>query len=373
MRAELINARSERRNSDPLAYFLPNQEPLHVMVDGIVASESLKKTLLKSEVIEKASRGVNPKEIEKTLPNGLTTNDFVGVLKLALLTECATKSYGEIIGSSGERHGQLWLVKYVNEFWIPDELTHFEPYKKILNQYGFSDEELQKEIDETRARKFDYGELHNPLQTAGFGTIQEELTANYHNLIADCLKPAAPEAAEAAYAVTRRERLHMAQYRDMAAAQLAQNPLMLGQLGWALADFRLPGNSIAPEYQKHAREWVPRLDPNKPQNIEKVKKEIFGAFYRIVKEPDIASMLLLDVAVKKDVKTSIVSPRQIQDFLDGLLDRFGKNWGHQFFGEALLQSVSDRPLFETRGIFGPVVNGLRDRLSKEVKKIDVVG
>src|SRR5437764_251302 len=53
------------------------------------------------------------------LPEGVTEDDFIGILRLALLTECATESYAEVISSIGRRFEAPWLSRFTERVWAP--------------------------------------------------------------------------------------------------------------------------------------------------------------------------------------------------------------------------------------------------------------
>ena len=52
------------------------------------------------------------REVLKTLPEGMSEEDFYGILKLALLTECATDLYAAAISDRGRHYGAPWLVRF---------------------------------------------------------------------------------------------------------------------------------------------------------------------------------------------------------------------------------------------------------------------
>src|SRR5690606_9812552 len=77
-----------------------------------------------------------------TLPPGLTEDDFVGILKLAMLTECATDIYVHEISSRAREYNAPWLERFNERVWKPDEYMHAEPFKRILLALGHEEAEL---------------------------------------------------------------------------------------------------------------------------------------------------------------------------------------------------------------------------------------
>src|SRR5687767_12131045 len=189
------------------------------------------------------------KGVLKTLPDALAEDDFYGILKLALLTECATDSYAAAISERGRMYGADWLVRFNEQVWVPDEYMHAEPFRMALLSLGASEAELDREIRETQEKRFEHVGGDTPVQVCTFGMVQEYLTDHYHGLIAKLFKPAAPVAAKLTFHIKQRETLHMVWYRDMAAIQVAANPDFVYDVSWELANFRLPGNSLTPELQ----------------------------------------------------------------------------------------------------------------------------
>lgn len=91
---------------------------------------------------EEAARGINRKVIVASLPRALTEEDFVQIVYLALLTECATESYAQVFEESSRRFNALWLGRFTERIWVPDELGHSDPFKAILLPFGYSEAEV---------------------------------------------------------------------------------------------------------------------------------------------------------------------------------------------------------------------------------------
>src|SRR5690606_1471374 len=71
-------------------------------------------------------RSLSPEEFEveldtsrvlSTLPPGMSEDDFVGILKLAMLTECATDVYVHEISSRARVYEASWLERFNENVW----------------------------------------------------------------------------------------------------------------------------------------------------------------------------------------------------------------------------------------------------------------
>jgi hypothetical protein len=78
------------------------------------------------------------------LPEGMTEDDLVGMLKLAMLTESATDSYAAVFADGAQRYNTPWLTRFNEKVWVPDEHTHYLPYKLMLQSLGYGEQELDQ-------------------------------------------------------------------------------------------------------------------------------------------------------------------------------------------------------------------------------------
>jgi hypothetical protein len=264
----------------------------------------------------------------ETLPEGLTEDDFAGILKLALLTESATDSYGSVFADSAREHDAGWLARFNHDVWVPDERTHHAPFKLMLLGLGFSEDELDREI--RQAQEVDY--IHHcgttPVHLTTFGVVQEYLTDNWHGKVADLMKSAAPEAAYMAYRIKQRETLHTVWYRDMTALQVEANPHLLPHVAETLMNFEMPGNTVAPEQQARARDWLPLLGVD----FERISRDLVRLVYEIAGSTRNSGRLLVEIAAQKGVALGPLSARHIQL----ALNRLGGP-GYGLLGEAMLE------------------------------------
>jgi hypothetical protein len=273
----------------------------------------------------------------KTLPEDMSEEDFYGILKLALLTECATDLYAAAISERGREYDANWLVRFNERVWVPDEYMHAEPFRMALLSLGFSEEELDREIRETQERTFVHVGGDTPVNVCTFGMVQEYLTDHYHGLIAKLLKPAAPKLAAMTFHIKQRETLHMVWYRDMAAMQVAAKPEYVSDVAYELAKFRLPGNSLIPDLQARAVDWLPKMGAD----FQQLTKDLIRHIYLITGSPKQMGRMVYDLTQIKDYGLGALKAPQVKWALDR-----GDGWGHQLVGEALLERLGLSFLFK---------------------------
>jgi hypothetical protein len=262
------------------------------------------------------------------LPPGLTEEDFRGILKLALLTECATDSYSAVIGASARRFDVPWLGRFNERVWAPDERTHLTPYKLFLLQLGFSEAELDRDIEETRQRQYVHFGGETPVHVTTFGMIQEYLTDSWHGLISELFREAAPEARHMVLRIKRRETLHTAWYRDMTALQIEANPAYVQYVASEVAGFHMPSMSLVPELHLQARSWQHVIGAD----FEGIFRDLLRLVQSTLNSVRLTGELVITLAAEKKIKLGPISSRQ----LAVALRRLGGP-GYGIIGEAVLE------------------------------------
>jgi len=300
---------------------------LEALVDQIVARPG---AVLDVKVLEERSAQLDISKVIETLPEGITREDFVGILKLAMLTECATDSYAAVFTEGADKYDAPWLNRFNQTVWVPDEYTHYAPYKYMLQSLGYSEEELQREMRETKERVYTHCCGNSPVELTTYGTVQEFLTDHWHGLIAKLLKPAAPYAAQSANLVKRRETLHTVWYRDMTALQVEENPELIELVGKTLTTFEMPGAAVAPAYGPHALDWMQRTNVDFAQ----IARDLIRHFSESAGSVKRSGQLLVDMAVYRDYP---IGPFPAK-FVRGAMNRLG-GAGYGLLGEAALEKV----------------------------------
>ncbi len=274
-----------------------------------------------------------------SLPPGLSDDDFVGILKLAMLTECATDIYVHEISSRAREYKATWLERFNENVWKPDEYLHAEPFKRILLALGHEEAELDREIEETQARSFEHVGGNSPIHVTTFGMVQEYLTDHWHGLISRILRPAMPEASAMTARIKQRETLHMMWYRDMTAIQVEANPEFVHNIAYELNHFRLPGNSLIPDLQSQAERWLPLMGAD----FNRIVHDMVRLLHNCAGSPEGLGRLALDLGSWRNSKLGRVRPQ----YVEWALNRFG-GWGYGLVGEALLERVGCAYLFKPR-------------------------
>lgn len=322
-------------------YTLPAEAhaKLDAMVESIVKSPG---DLIDIAQFEALQTRLNVRATLRMLPDGLTEDDFAGILHLALLTECATETYGDAFSVRAKAFDAPWLGRFNETVWVPDELTHHAPYKFILMSMGFAESELDRNIKQTQEIDFIHKGGDTPAHVTTFGVIQEYLTDNWHGLIADMLKKAAPDASYMATRIKRRETLHTVWYRDMTALQIEANPGLIQHVGEALLAFNMPGNQLVPELQAQVGRWMPLMGAN----FDQITKDMVRHFYAMLGDTRNAGAMLVRIAEEKNITLGPITPR----ILRTALDRLGGP-GYGLIGEALLEKVGLNYMFRPqRGV-----------------------
>ena len=300
---------------------------LEALVDQIVARPG---DMIDVKRLEEQSAQLDISRVIDTLPEGISSEDFVGILKLAMLTECATDSYAAVFQEGAEKYDAPWLDRFNQTVWVPDEYTHHTPYKYMLLSLGYTEEELEREMRETKERTYEHRSGNSPVELTTYGTVQEFLTDHWHGLIAKLLKPAAPYAAHAANLVKRRETLHTVWYRDMTALQVEENPELIELVGKSLTTFQMPGTTLVPEYGPKALDWMQASHVDFAQ----LARDLIRHFSESAGSVKRSGQLLVDMAVYRDYP---IGPFPAK-FVRAAMNRLG-GAGYGLLGEAVLEKV----------------------------------
>jgi len=116
---------------------------LEAMVDQIIARPG---KLIDLKAMEQTPERLDVRAIIDALPEGITEEDFVKMLRLAMLTECGTDSYAAVFQEGADKYNANWLNRFNQKVWVPDEYTHTLPYYMMLRSIGFTEEELDRQI-----------------------------------------------------------------------------------------------------------------------------------------------------------------------------------------------------------------------------------
>ena len=280
---------------------------------------------------------LNVRAVVETLPEGLSEADFAGILKLALLTECATETYGDAFAERARRFDAPWLARFNERVWVPDELTHHAPYKFILMSLGFEEAELDREIRHTQETDYTHRGGDTPVHVTTFGIVQEYLTDNWHGLIANMLRSASPNAAYMATRIKRRETLHTVWYRDMTALQVESDPRLIKSVAEALLKFEMPGNTLVPDLQHSVGRWMPLMHAD----FDRISRDLVRLIYETMSDTRSAGALLMEIAAERGMRLGPVSPAVLRT----AIDRLGGP-GYGLLGEALLERVGLSYMFK---------------------------
>ncbi len=208
------------------------------------------------EQLEVASQSLDVKKLVTTLPEGMTLNDFEGMVELSAYTECATPIYSGEFREGSDASGSSWLRDFNDDIWDPDETGHALPFEIILLQLGHSQASIDARKREVLSRIHQHGKGYTNAHLTGFGMIQEYLTVHWYKQIYDILRPSNPEVADGVDLVKQREGLHTTWYRDMTAIQIEENPRLIRHVAEEAVRFQMPGTELVPDLQAKVDDWM---------------------------------------------------------------------------------------------------------------------
>lgn len=310
-----------------LAYSLPQDAAGRIdqLIDGIEARPG---DLIDPQQVSQEASDFNIKDVLASLPEGISEDDLIGILKLAMLTECGTDSYANVFYEGAKLHDAPWLERFVSRTWVPDEHTHTAPFKSMLLSAGFDEAELDREIVAVQDEHYEHCCGKTPVELTTYGMMQEYLTDNWHGLIAGILRPHAPTASYWSTRVKRRETLHCMWYRDMTAIQIGANYDLIPYVAESVVSFKMPGVALVPQHQSRVMNWMPPMGADFPR----ITRDIFRHFHSVMGSVRRSGELALEVLVRTN--TGGLPPRMIK----ATLDRLGGP-GYGLIGEAMLEKV----------------------------------
>ena len=292
--------------------------------------------LITSSEVSDLESQLGVKSTVGSLPPGMTEEDFGGVLKLALLTECATDSYADAIASRARDHGAPWLERFTLETWAPDEYMHYAPFSHMLRSLGFSDAEMDREMLETQERRYVHGAGDTPIHLTTYAMLQEYLTDHWYGMIGRLTRETSPIAARMTGRVKQRETLHAMWYRDMTALQLEANPRLLPHIGEAIVHFQMPGNVLLPSLQAQVPRWLSVAQTD----LDEMVRGLVRVLESTLPDTRSAGALVMEVATAKGMRMGPFSAKQV----NAALRRLGGP-GYGLIGEALLDRAGLGYLF----------------------------
>jgi len=309
-------------------YLPPTAAPkLEALVDHIEANRG---DLIDLTELDRSSAKLDIRNVMATLPEGITEEDFIGMLKLAMFTEAGTDSYAAVFEEGAIAHNAPWLTRFNQNVWVPDEHTHYAPYKYMLQSLGYSEEELEQGMSEVKERHYEHCCGKTPVELSTYGVIQEYLTDNWHGILSKLMKDGAPYASHCANLVKRRETLHTLWYRDMTAVMVEENPELLSLVADTMVGFQMPGTKLVPQFGPRALDWMTRVNVD----FDQIARDLVRNFTDAAGSIKRTGQLLIHMAVRRGYPIGPFPPRLVR----GAMDRLGGP-GYGLIGEAILDKV----------------------------------
>ena len=260
--------------------------------------------------------------------------DVIKTFKLSMITESLTEQYAETFILGADLYKADWLKTYIKGFWMPDELGHTDPHKKILQNFGYSESELDNMLLEAKTQT-NYKEHHEaglmPVQLTTFGLFQECITDYWYDLQAS-LFPASSNPKKVLLKIKGREALHTVQYRDMTALQLEDDPGLLEPCLYTTAHFEMPGNkiSLVSEYESKAQKWIPLMGGS----VSELLKKIIIHVQKLTDDPSVIAKIIFGISTDKELVYLQKFPRsQIYTMVKSFTGC------HGLIGEIILESL----------------------------------
>lgn len=329
---------------------------LGALVESIAANPG---AMVQHHEIDRLAGDPSIRDTLRRLPAGMSEQDFVGVLKLALLTESATDTYAATFYDRARRYDAPWLRQFIADVWVPDERLHHTPYHQMLTALGVDPRDIDDEVAGTQQRLLEYRSGDTPAHLTAYGMVQEYITDHWHGLIGRLLRPAAPNAAHLANRVKQRETLHTIWYRDMTALQVEANPSLLRHVAEAAGNFEMPGKSLVPDLEPHVPRWLPLLGAD----FDQMARDLTRLLYRVAGDTRAAGRLVVQIAAERGTRVGPLPPGAIR----AALDRLGGP-GYGLVGEALLDKVGLGYLYRDGRATSARRPSLRGRLRAMMRK-----
>ena len=71
--------------------------------------------------------------VNKLVKNSkMTETELIETFRLSMITESLTEQYAETFIKGALDNNAIWLSNYIENFCVPDELGHMDPFKNVL-------------------------------------------------------------------------------------------------------------------------------------------------------------------------------------------------------------------------------------------------
>ena len=181
----------------------------------------------------------------------ISETELIETFRLSMITESLTEQYADTFIKGALDFKATWLSNYIENFWVPDELGHMDPFKNVLMDLGYNESELEQQIKDAKEQT-DYLKSHgsdiSPIALTTYGMVQECITDFWYELQLEFF-PLESGTRKAISKIKGREALHTVQFRDLTSIQLENDPSLLLSILETITKFQMPGNHINIGYQ----------------------------------------------------------------------------------------------------------------------------
>ncbi len=217
--------------------------------------------------------------VNKLIKNStMTETELIETFRLSMITESLTEQYAETFVKGALDNNAIWLSNYIENFWVPDELGHMDPFKNVLIDLGYTESDLSNQISSAR-EETNYLESHTteitPIGLTTYGMVQECITDYWYELQLDFF-PKGSGTRKAISKVKGREALHTVQFRDLTAIQLENDPSLLMPILETIVNFKMPSNHInkVKEIEEKSQSLIPKMNGEVLELIRRIISHI---------------------------------------------------------------------------------------------------
>ncbi|MQG19201.1 MAG: hypothetical protein FI687_05450 [SAR202 cluster bacterium] len=264
----------------------------------------------------------------------ISETELIETFRLSMITESLTEQYADTFVKGALDFEATWLSNYIQNFWVPDELGHMDPFKNVLLDLGYNESELEQQIKDAKEQT-DYLKSHSsdisPIALTTYGMVQECVTDFWYELQLEFF-PIRSGTRKAISKIKGREALHTVQFRDLTCIQLEKDPTLLLTILETITKFQMPGNhiNIVKDIEKKSKSLIPKMNG---EVIELVRR-IIQHTQIVLQDTEKIGKLFALYGSKQDKQLIKYIPNNTLFGLFNFVDS-----GHGLIGEIILEKI----------------------------------
>ena len=264
----------------------------------------------------------------------ISETELIETFRLSMITESLTEQYADTFIKGALDFKATWLTNYIENFWVPDELGHMDPFKNVLMDLGYNESELEQQIKDAKEQT-DYLKSHgsdiSPIALTTYGMVQECITDFWYELQLEFF-PLESGTRKAISKIKGREALHTVQFRDLTSIQLENDPSLLLSILETITKFQMPGNhiNIVKDIEEKSKTLIPKMDGEVIELVRRIIKHT----QIVLNDTEKIGQLFTLYGSKQDKQLIKYIPNNT---LFGLFNFV--NYGHGLIGEIILEKI----------------------------------